>query len=315
MPKKPASQVKKTSLTKVSATSKSRKKPTSQKVQIEVKVVIGSVYSLFKKSCNSIKFQRKFLGLSLLTYILLSIVLVINISAFRRVTSLKSTYIHGVASVGSNLSASLSTLGSLSSTISGSNNGAASVIQFLLFIIFSLVFISAIAEANKGRRLKFAQGIYSSTYSFIQFILVMFCLVIESLPALLAISLYRVVFTNGIASSAGQKVLWIIVCALILTLGIYLLISSIFALFITTLPNMRPWASIRSSWKLVKNRRVLILRKIALMIISLFIALGLVALLLVWLVPAISAWTLLILGLGAVLIIYTYMYSLYKELI
>jgi len=310
MPKKKTSQVKRTSLAKDSNPAK-----TTSRVKISTQPAISSSFSLFKSSFNAIKFQRKFLSLSLLAYILLSVVIVINISAFRRVSSLKSTYIHGVASVGSNISASLSTLGSLSSTISGSKNGSTSAIQFLLFIIFSLVFIYAISEAYNGRRPKFATGIYSSLHSFIQFILVMFLLIIESFPVLVAISLYRIVFINGIAASLGEKIIWVIVCGLIFGLGIYILVSSIFALIITTQPNIGPLASIRSSWRLVKKRRLLVLARIAVMFISLFIALGFAALVLVWLIPAASAWTLLILGLGAILITYTYMYSLYKELL
>jgi hypothetical protein len=313
MPKQKTSSSKKTSATKTT-NSKTKKAKTKPK-KITYVVYISSVWGLFKKSFDTIKFQKKFLGLSVLVYSLLSAALVVNVNAFDNVSSVKSTYIHGLLTVGKNLSASLSTLGSLSGTVGGSNNGAGSVIEFLFFLFFSLMFIKAIREANKSRVLKFSEGIYSSMYPFVQFLLVVIIIAIETLPILLASFFFNTIFSNGIAASGVERVIWAIVCAAILLLGIYLLVSSIFSLFIVTLPNMRPWAAIKASWKLVKSRRLLIARKIIAMFVCLFIGLGILALILVWLLPVISAWVLLVLGLMSFVLIYTYMYSLYRELL
>jgi hypothetical protein len=315
MPKKKTSNNKKGSLAKVAKLPKIEKKVNSPKKVTTEPAVLSSSINLFKKSYQVIEFQRKFFGLTVLTYILLMVTLVINISAFANVSNLKNSYTHGLTTIGSNLSASLSTLGSLSGTVSGSNNSAGSVIQFLLFLLFSLILIRGVREATKSRKLKFSEGIYSSTYPFLQFVLVTLLLAVELIPVLIAVFIYQIVFNNGIASSAPEKIVWIIVCGLILMLGVYLLVSSIFAIFITTLPNMRPWASVKSSWKLVKNRRLLITRKILAMFLSLFLFVCIIALILIWLVPVISAWLLLILGIGSLVVIYTYMYILYKELI
>ncbi|HEY5268211.1 MAG TPA: hypothetical protein VII94_03685 [Candidatus Saccharimonadales bacterium] len=291
------------------------KESKSQTKTINESVVLSSSIKLLKKSYDLIKFQRKFLSFSLLSYIVLSAILVINISAFSSVRNLKATYIHGLLTIGSNISASLSTLGSLSGTISTSSSGAGSVIQFLLFLIFSLVFIKGIREASKAKKLRFSEGIYSSTYAFIQLLLVILLLVIESIPVIFSVFIYQTIFSNGIAASGLEKTIWVLACGLIMLAGLYLIVSSIFALFIVTLPNMRPWASIRSSWKLVSKRRLLIARKILAMIILLFIIFGLIALLLVLLIPVISAWLLLILSLGSLIVVYSYIYSLYREML
>jgi hypothetical protein len=291
------------------------KESKSQTSSIDKSVVLSSSINLLKKSYQIIKFQWKFLSLVFLTYTLLSVALVINISAFSSVRSLKGSYTHGLSTIGSNISASLSTLGSLSSTVSSSGSSSGGFIQFLLFILFSLIFIKGIREANKSRTLKFSEGIYSSIHPFLQFLLVILLLIAESIPILFAASIYQIIFSNGIATSVIEKLIWIIICGLILALGLYLMISTVFALFIVTLPNMRPWASMKSSWQLVKTRRLLIIRKIVTMLVLLFISFGLIALLLVLLVPIISAWLLLIIGLASMVIIYTYTYSLYKELI
>ena len=314
MPNKKLSSSKKTSAKKTIPTAKIKRSKTKPK-KINYQIFVGSTWGLYKKSWHTINFQKKFLSLAVLSYLILSAILVVNVSSFDHVSRVKSSYIHGLLTIGKNLSASFSTLGSLSGTIGGSNNGAASVIQFVLFLLFSLMFIKAIREASRSRKLKFAEGIYSSAYPFIQFLFVIIILAIETLPIILGIYFFQTIFSNGIAASGLEKTIWIIVCAAILLFGAWLLISSIFSLFIVTLPNMRPWASIKASWKLVKSRRLLIARKIIAMIVSLFIGLGVLALILVWLLPVISAWVLLVLGLISFVLVYTYMYSLYRELI
>jgi len=312
MPKQKTSSSKKTFSKKTTATARiTRPKPKKIKYQI----VISSSWSLFKNSLKTIEFQKKFLGFAVVAYALLSAVLVVNISSFDKVSHVKSTYVHGLLTIGKNLSASLSTLGSLGGTVGGSNSSASSVIQFFLFILFSLMFIKAIREASRSRKLKFSEGIYASCYPIIQFLLVVIILALESLPIIFAAYFFNTIFSNGIAPSWIERTIWTIVCTAFLLFGIYLLISSIFSLFIVTLPNMRPWASIKSSWKLVKSRRLLVARKIITMIISLFIGLGILALILVWLLPVISAWVLLILGLMSFVLVYTYLYSLYRELL
>ncbi len=293
---------------------KTENRVTKTKESTKVTTLSSSI-GLLRKSYRVIKFQWKFFGLAFLTYVFLSVILVINISAFSSVGSLKSSYTHGLSTIGSIISASLSTLGSLSGTISSSSSSSGGFYQFLLFILFSLIFIKGIREANKSKLLKFSDGIYSSIYPFLQFFLITLLLVIELIPILFATSIYQIIFSNGIAVTVIEKIIWLIICGLILALGLYLIISTIFALFIVTLPDMRPMASIRSSWKLVKNRRLLIARKIFAMLALLFIVFGLISLLLVLLIPVISAWLLLAMSLASMLIIYTYTYSLYKELL
>lgn len=314
MPKQKTSSLKKTSLAKTTVPKKKSSQKSKPK-KIKYQIVLSSSWSLFKKSLRTIEYQKKFLSFAVVSYAVLSALLVVKISSFDHVSRVKSTYVHGLLTIGKNLSASLSTLGSLSGTVGGSNNSASSVLQFLLFLIFSLIFIKAIREASRSRKLKFSDGVYTSCYPIIQFLLVIIILALESIPILFATYFFNTIFSNGIAPSWIERTIWTIVCAAFLLFGLYLLISSIFSLFIVTLPNMRPWASIKSSWKLVKSRRLLVARKIIAMIVSLFVGLGILALILVWLLPVISAWVLLILGLMSFVLVYTYMYSLYRELL
>jgi len=303
---------------KLSAKIGNKQKPKATKNATKSKKIISPISSsmvLLKKTLRIIGFQKKFFSISIAVYALLSALLVVNVHAFNNVRNLKSAYMHGLLTIGKNLSASLSTLGSLSGTVTKSNNSASSVIQFLLFLLFSLMFIRAIREANKARKLKFFEGLYSSGFPLIQFLFVIIILAFETLPIIIAIYIFQTIFSNGIAASEVEKVIWFIVCLAIILLGVFLLISSIFSLFIVTLPGMRPLSSIKSSWKLVQSRRLIIARKIISMVICLFIGLGLLALILVWLVPVISAWVLLILGLVSFLLTYTYLYTLYRELL
>lgn len=274
-----------------------------------------SVFNQFKRCYQIIKFQKDFFIYSVVTYIFLSVLLVINISSFTSISSVKSSYIHGISTLGANLKASFSTFGSVSGILGSSNSASSSVIQYLLFLIFGLVFIKGIREANRSHKLKFSDGIYNSTSSFIQFLLVTILLVAEVIPVIISLYLAQTVLQNGIATGFGEKLIWVIISGLIFAGGWFLVVSSIFAIFIATLPDMKPWASVKSSWKLVKKRRLLISRKILGALLSLFLIFGIIGFLLIFMLPVISAWVLLVIGMVIMLVIYTYLYSLYKELI
>ncbi|HUC95350.1 MAG TPA: hypothetical protein VMR76_00130 [Candidatus Saccharimonadia bacterium] len=276
---------------------------------------LSSVASLLKKSYLLIKFQKKFLVLSFLLYLVLSISLVANIGALDSVIHLKKIHGGSLGGFGTNLSSSFSTLGSISTSSNNSGSSLGSLFQILFLITFSLIFIRAIRKAYAQKTINFLDGIYSATANLIQMILVVLLLLLELLPIVFSIAIYAVILNNGIASNDFERVIWAILCLGIALLGVYLLISTIFALYIVTLPDMRPIKAIKSSWEVVRKRRILIFLKILGLVLSLVIAIGLITFLLVLIIPITASWVLFILGLFAVIIFHSYMYSLYRELI
>ena len=80
MPKKKKTSSKKIVSTKSASIAKVKKQKVVPR-KISYKIEISSSWGLVKKSYQLVKFQRKFLGLALLAYTLLSAVLVINVKA------------------------------------------------------------------------------------------------------------------------------------------------------------------------------------------------------------------------------------------
>jgi DNA-binding helix-hairpin-helix protein with protein kinase domain len=102
---------------------------------------------------------------------------------------------------------------------------------------------------------------------------------------------------------------------LLVLLSLYMVSSSLFALYIVALPDMTPMRALRSARQLALHRRWTILRKILFLPFSLLLLSGLIMLPFIVLVPAIAAWVFLILSLFGWIVALTYMYLLYRELL
>jgi hypothetical protein len=123
------------------------------------------------------------------------------------------------------------------------------------------------------------------------------------------------VINNGIAIYAVEKILWALLFAGLALLTLYMLSSSVFALYIVTLPDMTPMKALRSARELVRYRRWTVLRKIiCLPIILLLVALVIMLPVIILLTP-LARWVFFILTMAALLAIHAYMYTLYRELL
>jgi hypothetical protein len=270
---------------------------------------------LCQKSFKQIKLQPKFFGLNILVYAVLSVLLVNNVSSLDSIVSVKNGYLGSVHNIVHNISSSFTTLGSLSSTLGSSSGSAGGIFQVLLFVLFSLIFIRAIRATYKSKALKFSEGIYFSSEPLVQFFLVLSLIIVEMLPIIFSLFIYQIVFNNGIAASFPEKLIFLIICILLFFAGLYLIISSMFALLIVTLPKMRPVTAIRSSWRLVKGRRLLIIRRLMMLIFLILAVLLVLSFVLILIIPAIVPWLLLLIGPTILVFFYSYIYNLYRELL
>jgi hypothetical protein len=201
------------------------------------------------------------------------------------------------------------------SSTSNVSPGVSDIFQTLLFIVFSLIFIWMIREVVKNNRITIRDSFYKSQNALIPFLIVCFYIVLETLPLILGLYLYTQVFNNGLATHSYEKVVWFLICLGFVCLSIYLLVSSIFAIFIVTLPETRPFQALRSSWRLSKGRRVTIIRKFMFLPIAMFISVGIISVIFLVLIPGIADWVYFLLGIIALPVVLSYLYNLYRELI
>jgi len=97
--------------------------------------------------------------------------------------------------------------------------------------------------------------------------------------------------------------------------SLYLVSNSIIALYIVTLSNMTPLASLRSAKQLIKGRRPKVVISLLILPLLLVALAAAVLLPLILFIPAIASWVYIIMLIFALPLVHSYLYSLYRELI
>lgn len=213
------------------------------------------------------------------------------------------------------LAPGLTVLAGLLGSSGGASSGAVSSVQFVLMILVSLALIWALRQVLANQPVTVREAYYRSATPFIPFILILLVIALQLIPLLIGSSLYQLVITNGIAVYAVEKLMWLLLFVLLALLSLYMISSSIFALYIVTLPNMTPMVALRSARQLVRNRRWTVLRKVIVLPLILFVIAAVIMVpVIIWLTPLTQvvffAYTTLVF-----VMIHAYMYTLYRELL
>lgn len=276
---------------------------------------LPSVYWLTKTAFNTVWAHKKLFGAITLIYGLLNLLLVQGIAGASDIGGLKSTLDQAFNGQFGGLGSGLSVFAVMLSSSGNASSQTAGAYQLLLTLIGSLAIIWALRQTLMGKDVKIKEPFYKGMYPLIPFILVLLVVGLQLLPMLIGASIYSIVVSNGIAVLFVEHLLWAIIYGLLALLSLYMISSSLFALYIVTLPNMTPMKSLRSARELVRYRRWTVLRKIiCLPIILLIVAAIIMVPIIVWLTP-LAQWTFFVLTMTALLAVHAYMYTLYRELL
>ncbi|MGH7142261.1 MAG: hypothetical protein ACREF5_02195 [Candidatus Saccharimonadales bacterium] len=278
--------------------------------RIKHPVRLPSVWQLTQKTSILLWRHRwLFLGLALV-YGLLNILLVRGFSSDANISSLKNQFSHD-----GQLTASISIFGSLLTSSGSSSNASAGAYQIFLGLIVSLATIWVLRQVIAGENIRFRDSFYKGMYPLIPFILVLMVVLIQTLPFLVGGGLYSLVVTNGIAVSVVEKLLWGLLFLALATTSVYMLCSSLFALYIVTLPDMTPIKALRSARQLVRYRRPAVFRKLLFLPVALLVLAAVIMFPFIVLTALIAPWILFVLTTCSLIIINVYMYTLYRELL
>lgn len=295
------------------------KRPTYQTFKLAKRIThparLPSVWMLAKTSARTLwEYKGLFIGITLL-YGLLNLVLVQGLANGTDVTSLKTTLSQAFTG---HLSAVASGLGVFAVLVSSAGNGSsptAGAYQLILAVITSLAVIWALRQLLAGSRVRIRDAYYRGMYPLVPFILVLAVIGLQLLPLLIGSNLYTLVVTDGVAAYFIEKFVWGMLFAVLALLSLYMLSSSLFALYIVTLPDMTPMKALRSARELVRYRRWTVLRKIlCLPVILLVIAAVIMLPIIIWLTP-LAQWVFFLLTMFALVAVHAYMYTLYRELL
>lgn len=279
---------------------------------------LPDAFRLFGRSLLVLERNWKlFLGISVI-YGLLNLTLVHGLGNSGAVQSIKSVLDEAFKGKGGELTSGLTVFIYL---LGGSNNATsatanAGVYQTLIIILVSLAVVWALRQVYTGRTaVRIRDAFYKGMYPFVPFILVLLVIGLQLLPLVLGGLLYSTVLSNGIAVYAIEKILWAVAFFLLALLSLYMVASSVCALYVVTLPDMTPLKALHSARELVRYRRWQVLRKVLFLPIALVLLMALVMLpIILWFTPA-AVTVYFVLTIISLPVIHSYMYALYRELL
>lgn len=196
-----------------------------------------------------------------------------------------------------------------------SSSQAGGAYQLLLTLIISLATIWLVRQLLAGYKSSARDAFYKGMYPMVPFILVLVVIGLQLLPLLLGNLLLSTVISNGLAVTIAEYIIFILLFGLLALLSFYMITSSLFAVYIVTLPDMTPLKALRSARELVLHRRLGVwLRIIALPLALLAISAILVIPMLLVSAP-VAQLIFLLIGSASLVIFHTYMYLLYRALL
>lgn len=309
-----------TSTKKLSQQTKTRKlKPVKSKFfglvsNKKYQVSLPSAWQIFKQSNLHLKDHKRLFGLISLIYLGLTMLLVRGFGITTDLSLAKQAFEELLNGAGNGFTSSLAIFGYLVGTNSP-NSEVATLYQSIILILLSLATIWALRQTHAKEKISLQDTFYKSTYPLVQFLLVLIVIGIQFIPFILGNFLFSATVGSNVAITVLEKVVWSIVSFLLVLLTVYFVSSSIFALYIVTLPDMTPLHALRSAKKLVKYRRWAVIRKLIFLPFILLVVLAVIMLPTIMFLTPISEVVFLILLSSVLVVSHSYVYSLYRELL
>jgi hypothetical protein len=206
-------------------------------------------------------------------------------------------------------------LGLLATDVTAAPNELAGLYQTILFLLVTLASIYVFRVARTGKSVGIREAFYKGMYPLIPFLLVLFVIGLQLIPLAIGAWLFGTVTATGLAVTLAETVLWGILFFLLALLSLYMITSSIFAMYIVTLPDMYPLQALRSARELVRFRRWTVMRKVLFLPLALII-IGIILLLpIAMFLTPVAEFAVMAYSLAVILFAHAYMYTLYRELL
>jgi hypothetical protein len=299
-------------MAKTSLKSKKTKKK-SDTAPLVVRKKLPSAWRMSLRVARLIRDNKQPFIIITLVYSFLNLLLVRGFAAGANVSDLKSQLVASdLGSLGSGAGVFVALLGG-----TGSQSGpAAGVYQLFLGIFTSLAIIWMLRQIMTGTtNVRVKDAFYQGMYPLVPFIAVLTVVALQFIPMLVGSSLYTLVVSNGIAVNIIEKAIWFSGFMILSALSLYWVSSSLIALYIVSLPNMTPMRALRSAKELVAKRRAMVIRKVLWLPLVLLVLGALIMIPLIIVVAPLAQWVFFLLSMFALVVVHSYMYVLYRELL
>ncbi len=246
-------------------------------------------------------------------YSVLSLLLVQSLSG-SDVNSIKTTLTSMTEGPWGGLISSLAVFAYMAGSTSSGGNSAAGAYQFMLLLITSLAIIWVLRQAYANKKMRVRDSYYKGMYPLVTFLLVFLVVMLQLLPAIIGSAIYSTV-TSTIGATGLEMIVWGIVLFLSVIISLYLLTSSLIALYVVCLPDMTPLVALRSARELVRSRRWTVMRKIIFLPIFLSVVGALLIISIIFVAAPLAPFALLLANAAGLVLFHSYMYRLYRELL
>lgn len=198
---------------------------------------------------------------------------------------------------------------------SGSTSSDGAVYQVLFLLIVSMALIRALREVYDNRLPRIRDVFYEGMFPLVPFVLVLLFVGVELIPLTLGATLYATVLNGGIAVYWYEDVIWTIVFAGFALVTLYLIASSLMALYISTQPAMTPIRAIRAANKVTHGRRTQIILRLLFLPLVMFVVAAVIMMPIILAVPAaasVVAFVLMVLG---IVVVHSYLFALLRSVL
>jgi len=264
---------------------------------------LPSAWHIFITSQKVIYNNRKLFGVIILAYGLLNILLVGGLQGNLNGGGVK------------NLSTSFTLFGNLFNRASTPTDDVSNVYQTLLFLYFSLVTIWALRHVGNKSAPRAKEAFYDGIRPLVPFLGVLGIIFLQLIPFLVGNFIYMKMIDSGLAVTNVEKLIWGLMYGALTLLSLYMISSSIFALYIVTLPGLQPMKALKSARNLAIHRRFEILRKVLFLPLIMMILAAVIFIPLIIFVTPIVGPLFFLASMASLIIIHSYFYSVYKELL
>jgi len=207
----------------------------------------------------------------------------------------------------------LNAFGSLFGSFGANRSAVGVAAEGILFVLVSLMIVWSLRQIFAKKKVSILDSFYSSTSQLVPYLVVLFVLILETLPLALATAIMYAITSPNI--EVWGLIIFGVICAGLALATFYLLIAGVLATYIVLLPGMRPLTALRSANDLVKFRRWQILQRILFVTLFIALAMGVIMIPLIVYAHVMVAPTFYALAVLAVLFAHTYLYSLYRSAI
>jgi len=212
------------------------------------------------------------------------------------------------------LSRGISVFNNVTSTASTINSNSG-IYQTIFGVIISLAVIYVIRQLYAKKEVTISDAFYKGMYPLIPSIFVLLIIILQFIPLMVG-SFVLAYFLHGI-SNVGLfiKILAAIPCLGLFYWSFYMLSSSVIALYVSTLPDMRPLQAIRSAKEVIEGKRLKVFWRIIALPIMISILIFIVIFPVGLVIPVLAPWLYFVIQLLVLMILHSYLYRLYRELI